>query len=99
VSAAAFQLERASSDTLALSGVLSFDTAAAALKAIGAALVAEPVERLDLAGVERSDSAGLACVLAAQAQARQLGRRLVVENMPEGMRALAQVCEVDVLVG
>jgi phospholipid transport system transporter-binding protein len=99
VSAAAFQLERASPDTLALSGVLSFDTAAAALKAIGAALVAEQVERLDLAGVERSDSAGLACVLAAQAQARQLGRRLVVENMPEGMRALAQVCEVDVLVG
>jgi phospholipid transport system transporter-binding protein len=99
VSAAAFQLERAAPDTLALSGVLSFDTAAAALKAIGAALVAEPVERLDLAGVERSDSAGLACVLAAQAQARQLGRRLVVENMPEGMRALAQVCEVDVLVG
>jgi phospholipid transport system transporter-binding protein len=99
VSAAAFQLERAAPDTLALSGVLSFDTAAAALKAIGAALVAEPVERLDLAGVERSDSAGLACVLAAQAQARQLGRRLIVENMPEGMRALAQVCEVDVLVG
>jgi len=99
VSAATFQLQRTAPGTLGVSGVLSFDTAAAALKAIGAALTAEPVARLDLAGIERSDSAGLACVLAAQAQARQLGRTLVVENMPEGMRALAQVCEVDVLVG
>jgi phospholipid transport system transporter-binding protein len=99
VSEAAFQLERTAPDTLGISGVLSFDTAAAALAAIGAAMVAGPVTRLDLARVERSDSAGLACVLAAQAQARQLGRTLVVENMPEGMRALAQVCEVDVLVG
>ena len=99
MSAATFQLRRTAPDTLGVSGVLSFDTAAAALKAIGAALAAEPVARLDLADVERSDSAGLACVLAAQAQARQLGRTLVVENMPEGMRALAQVCEVDVLVG
>jgi phospholipid transport system transporter-binding protein len=99
VSAAAFQLQQAVPGTLGISGVLSFDTAAAALKAITAALAAGPVERLDLAGVERSDSAGLACVLAAQAQARQLGRTLVVQNMPEGMRALAQVCEVDTLVG
>lgn len=99
MSEAAFQLERTAPDTLGISGVLSFDTAAAALAAIGAAMVAGPVTRLDLARVERSDSAGLACVLAAQAQARQLGRTLVVENMPEGMRALAQVCEVEALVG
>jgi phospholipid transport system transporter-binding protein len=99
VSAVGFQVQRTAPGTLGVSGVLSFDTAAAALATIGAALAAEPVARLDLSGVERSDSAGLACVLAAQAQARQLGRTLVVENMPEGMRALAQVCEVDVLVG
>ena len=79
--------------------MLSFDTAAAALEGIGAALAATPVTQLDLAGVERSDSAGLACVLAALAEARRLGRPLVVENIPAGMRALAQVCEVDILVG
>jgi phospholipid transport system transporter-binding protein len=99
VSTAAFQLQRGTPGTLGVSGVLSFDTAAAALQAIGAALAAAPVTRLDLAGIERADSAGLACVLAAQAEARQLGRELVVENMPAGMRALAQVCEVETLVG
>lgn len=96
---AAFRLERTTPGTLGVSGVLSFDTAAAALAAMGTALAAEPVTRLDLAGVERSDSAGLACVLAVQAEARRLGRPLSVENMPPGMRALAQVCEVDALVG
>ena len=99
MSVAAFQLTHRPPDTLAVGGVLSFENAAAALKAIGAVLVAEPVTRLDLAGVERSDSAGLACVLAAQAQARQLGRTLHVANMPTGMRALARVCEVESLVG
>ncbi|SEI59789.1 STAS domain-containing protein [Frateuria terrea] len=97
--AAAFQLDRPAPGTLGVSGVLSFDTAAAALDAIGTAMAAEPVARLDLAGVVRSDSAGLACVLAAQAEARRLGRAIGVENMPAGMRALAQVCEVDALVG
>ncbi|MGN6282548.1 STAS domain-containing protein [Frateuria sp.] len=99
MSAAAFDLHRGTPGTLGVSGVLSFDTAAAALEAIGRALADGAVVRLDLAGVERSDSAGLACVLAAQAEARQRGRSLTVENMPEGMRALAQVCEVDDLVG
>jgi phospholipid transport system transporter-binding protein len=38
-------------------------------------------------------------VLAAQAEARRLGRALTVEHVPAGMRALAQVCEVDAMVG
>jgi phospholipid transport system transporter-binding protein len=99
VSAAAFRLQRQAPGTLGVDGVLSFDTAAAALAAIGTALAAEPITRLDLAGVQHSDSAGLACVLAAQAEARRLGRTLTVEHVPAGMQALAQVCEVDAMVG
>lgn len=98
MSPAAFQLQRTTPGTLGVRGVLSFDTAAAALQAIGAALAAEPVARLDLSAVERSDSAGLACLLAAQAEAQRLGRVLRIENMPAGLRALAQVCEVDTLL-
>ncbi|MEI7035697.1 STAS domain-containing protein [Fulvimonas yonginensis] len=99
MSASAFELRRDTPGTLGVRGVLSFDTAAAAWEAIGAALAAGPVERLDLAGVERSDSAGLACVLAVQAEARRLGRPLRVQNLPEGLRALARVCEVEPLLG
>lgn len=83
--------------TLAVHGVLDFDTAAAALAAIRAALEGG-VARLDLAGVSHSDSAGLACVLAVAAEANQCGRPLAVVGMPAGMRALAQVCEVDTLL-
>ena len=99
MSAAGFQLDRTTPGTLGVRGVLSFETAAAALAAITAALAAGPVARLDLAGVEHADSAGLACVLAVQAEALRRGSPLQVIHVPAGMRALAQVCEVESLVG
>ncbi|WP_049622482.1 STAS domain-containing protein [Frateuria defendens] len=100
MSDAGFTLERGVDGTLAVGGELTFATAAAALQAILDALAAQPpVGRLDLGGVVRSDSAGLACVLAAQAQSARQGRALTLDNVPAGMRALAQVCEVDELAG
>ena len=93
-----FQLDNAAADTLAVTGELSFDTAAAALQAIGSALGDDRIRRLDLAGVSRSDSAGLACVIAVVAEARRRDRTLDVANMPTSMAALAQVCEVDDLI-
>jgi phospholipid transport system transporter-binding protein len=93
-----FELAR-SPGKLAVDGVLSFDTAAAALKAIQAAMALGDVGELDLSGVKHCDSAGLACVLAAAAEADQLGTPLRVTHMPLGMQALAQVCEVDRLMG
>ncbi|MHB1057355.1 MAG: STAS domain-containing protein [Rhodanobacter sp.] len=94
-----FRLDAAVPATLGVSGELSFGTAAAAWQAIGSALAGRAVERLDLAGVSRSDSAGLACVLAVVAESARRGQALQVVHMPPGMRALAQVCEVDGLIG
>jgi phospholipid transport system transporter-binding protein len=94
-----FQLDTRAPGTLGVSGVLSFDTAAAALQMIRAALAGGAVGRLDLAGVRRSDSAGLACVLAVAAEADRRGQALDVVNIPAGMQLLAQVCEVDRLLG
>jgi phospholipid transport system transporter-binding protein len=94
---AGFRLEAVTPSTLAVHGVLDFDTASVALAAVRAALESETAE-LDLAGVSHSDSAGLACVLAAVAEANGRGRSLRVVGMPAGMRALAQVCEVDTLL-
>lgn len=98
VASHAFQLDTGTPGTLGVSGVLSFETAAAALLAIQSALAGGAVARLDLAGVRHSDSAGLACVLAAAAGTGQHERALQVTNMPAGMQALAQVCEVDRLI-
>lgn len=93
-----FQLDTATPATLGVGGELSFDTAAAALQAIQSALADGSASRLDLAGVLRSDSAGLACILAVMAGAARRGRPLQVVHMPAGMQALAQVCEVDRLI-
>lgn len=86
-------------DTLALSGALTFATAAHALRDAGRALAAGGQTRLDLTGLTGADSAGLACVLALIADASRAGRRLIVVNLPEGLRALAQVCGVDEMLG
>lgn len=94
-----FQLDKSAADTLAVLGELSFDTAAAALQVIQSALETGQARRLDLTGVSRSDSAGLACVLAVLAGARRRGQTtLAITGAPAGMRALAQVCEVDALI-
>ena len=93
-----FQLTVHAPGILAVDGVLSFDTAAAALQALELALADGVHGQLDLAGVRHSDSAGLSCVLAVVAEASRLGRPLHVVNMPASMRALAQVCEVEALM-
>jgi phospholipid transport system transporter-binding protein len=45
-----------------------------------------------------ADSAGLACVVALAAAANRAGRRLRVVALPEGLRALAEVCGVAALL-
>jgi phospholipid transport system transporter-binding protein len=97
--ASGFRLDTGTPATLGVSGVLGFDNAAAAWQAIRSALVAGSAARLDLSGVSHCDSAGLACVLAATADADRRGLVVRVTGMPAGMRALATVCEVDHLLG
>lgn len=96
--ASRFQLDADTPATLGVAGELSFDTAAAALQAIHSALGDTSIKRLDLARVSRSDSAGLACVLAVVAAASRRGQALEIVHMPSGMQALAQVCEIDRLI-
>jgi phospholipid transport system transporter-binding protein len=95
----AVQLSASTPGTLGVCGVLSFDTAASALRTIQAALAGNTVTQLDLADVRHSDSAGLSCVLAVVAEAARHGHAVKVINMPTGMQVLAQVCEVDRLIG
>lgn len=85
-------------ETLALAGVLTFATAAQALADGEWALATGAQTRLDLAGVTRADSAGLACIVALVASASRAGRRLTVVNWPERLRALAAVCDVAELL-
>lgn len=92
------RIENDAAGSVRVAGELTFGNAAVALESIGSALARDGHDTLDLAGVTRSDSAGLACVLAVVAQAAERGRKLRVNNMPEGMHLLAQVCEVEDLM-
>ncbi|HEX5304719.1 MAG TPA: STAS domain-containing protein [Dyella sp.] len=98
MSQAGFQLEGRAEGTLAVSGVLTFDTAHAALRALRGKLASGSFSTLDLASVERIDSAGLSCVLAVLAGARSQGQSLAVRHLPDSLRALAHVCEVEGLL-
>ena len=90
-------LDKGTPGSVRVSGELTFANATAALAAIGAA-TRDGRATLDLSGVTRSDSAGLACVLAVLAEAAGRGRPLSVSHLPEGMRLLASVCEVESLL-
>jgi phospholipid transport system transporter-binding protein len=79
---------------LAISGVLTFATAASALETGRAALGRGKPATLDLSGVTEADSAGLATVLALLAHARQNGTDMKVANAPTGLEALARVSGV-----
>ena len=93
-----FRLENSTPDTLAVSGELTFQTAAQALSEATAAIAGGRQTRLDLVGVDAVDSAGLACVLAVVAEVRRQGRPFHVVNAPAGLRTLAQVADVDGLL-
>ena len=95
---AAFRLDRGTPGTLAVSGTLGFATAAAALQALDEALRAGDRRQLDLAGVGTCDSAGLACMLAVLAAARGRGQAVSLRHVPDGLRTLARVSGVEVLL-
>jgi phospholipid transport system transporter-binding protein len=92
------RVDESSPGSVRVSGELTFGNAAAALETIDAAVARDGRSVLDLSGVTRSDSAGLACILAVLAQSAERGRKLDVHNMPEGMHLLASVCEVEGLM-
>ncbi|HEU4671071.1 MAG TPA: STAS domain-containing protein [Dyella sp.] len=98
MTSAGCQLEGRADGTLAVRGVLTFDTAKAAWQSLRERLDRGGLQVLDLTAVEHSDSAGLACVLAVLAEAGRRGRPPRVHGLPAGMRRLAQVCEVESLL-
>lgn len=93
-----FSLATPAPGVLAISGVLSFDTAAAALDAMRAKLADGGVNQLDLAGLQHSDSAGLSCILALAAECSARGKPLHMTHLPLAMRALAQVSGVEAMI-
>ncbi len=53
---------------------------------------------IDLAGIEHTDSSGLALLLEWQATAHKLDQHLHITNAPENLLRLAKLCEADKLL-
>ncbi|MEN9704688.1 MAG: hypothetical protein RLZZ393_567 [Pseudomonadota bacterium] len=83
----------------AVEGDLTFGSVAA-LWPQGVALLRQGVPlELDLSGVGLADSAGLALLVAWQAQARAEGCPLRYASVPERLLAISRISEADSLLG
>jgi phospholipid transport system transporter-binding protein len=96
-------------DRLDVRGALTFSTARTAYEA-GCRFIGEGANggrangsaagssastlQIDCAGVTESDSAGLAVLIEWLAAAGRIGRHLRYSNLPEGIRATAQISDV-----
>lgn len=83
--------------SLVLSGVLSFDTAAAVLRR-GESMFGTSARSVDLSGVTHSDSAGLSVLLTWVERARRDGRVLRYTAIPDQLLKMARLCAVDGLL-
>lgn len=82
----------------ALSGDLVFEQVARLLGEGDAAFGALPRADIDLAKVERADSAGLALLLEWSIVARDAGRVVNYQNIPPPLAALAGISEVSAML-
>ncbi len=80
---------------LEIQGDLSFVSVPELWKQCCARLSDHDTLDIDLSGVKRSDSAGLALLVECQRQARQLGKALRFFNIPAQMLAIARVSSLD----
>lgn len=81
-----------------VAGTLDFSTAPAALNAVSAHILSTPSLRIDLGDVSSSNSAGLALIIEWLAVGRRAGHTVTFDQIPDGLRQLAGVCQVDGLI-
>jgi phospholipid transport system transporter-binding protein len=95
---AAPQLRELGGGRFEIAGDLVFETVPGLLAAGDAALGSRARAEIDLAGVGRIDSAGLALLLEWTLAARAAGRALGYRNAPAALAALSGLAEVETLL-
>lgn len=96
----AFELQQGPGEPLRLRGDLVLGTAATAhAMGVGAIAAAAPGDlHLDCSGLAECDSAGLAVLIEWCAVAAHRGVRLKFSGLPDRLRRLAQISEVETLL-
>lgn len=85
-------------DILRVRGELDFASVAELWEATAALFAAEPILRVDLGGIQRADSAGVALLVEWLRQARQRRRDLAFINVPAQMRTIIQVADLETVL-
>ena len=94
----ACQIESADATTFVLRGELSFATVTELSRRSADLLWRAERVTLDLAGVTRTDSAGLALLVEWLRLAQRNGKAIQFRNIPQQMMAVAQVVGLDKLL-
>jgi phospholipid transport system transporter-binding protein len=94
-----FSVESDTMGTLRVSGAISFANAASALARLPQPGPSGSAMDIDLSALEKSDSATLAVLIAWAARAKRQGVTLRFKRVPQGLRNLAHLSEVDGLLG
>jgi len=87
-----------SGNTISVAGTLDFQTAKTALTDVSALMAGAGELTIDLAGVTRSNSAGLALLVEWLSVAERNKQTLSFENIPDTLRQISSVCQVDSLI-
>ena len=85
-------------DTLRVQGELDFDAVATLWDATESLFAAGPPARIDLSGVRRASSAGVALLVAWLDQLRRRRREVIFVNVPAQMRAIIEVADLDTVL-
>jgi phospholipid transport system transporter-binding protein len=87
-----------SSEMVLVSGELTFTTVNSVLNEIGRLVGSSFELKIDLSGVTRSDSAGLALLVHWMRAAKQAKKKLVFHHIPAQMLAIASASSLDELL-
>jgi len=93
-----FELSERDAGHFEFNGEMSFETAEQILRASETLFKRQSKICIDLAGVTRTDSAGLALLLEWISRARQSGSEVSFVAIPEKLRAIAETAEVQQLL-
>ena len=85
-------------DILRVQGELNFDSVAELWETTEALFADTPLLRIDLSGVSRSNSAGVALLVQWLRQARRRQRELLFVDIPAQMRAIIRVADLETLL-
>ena len=88
-------IQQGNNGRLAISGDLNFDSVADLWRNCHDRFSDREVLDIDLGGVQRSDSAGVALLVACLRQAHHSGKTVRFFNMPAQMLTLARVSSLD----